>query len=81
MRHRWTFSIALLAIALATGCSHAPNDAVLVTSIQSQMFADQQLKNANIQVTANKGEVTLAGTVPTTRRTWTPTKSLRRLRA
>lgn len=64
MHHRWTFPIALLAIALAAGCSHAPNDAALVTSIQSQMFADQQLKNANIQVTADKGEVTLAGTVP-----------------
>lgn len=63
MHHRWTFPIALLAIVLA-GCSHAPNDAALVTSIQSQMFADQQLKNANIQVTADKGEVTLAGTVP-----------------
>jgi BON domain len=64
MRHRWTFPIALLAIALATGCSHAPNDAAIVTSIQSQMFADQQLKNASLQVTADKGEVTLAGTVP-----------------
>ncbi len=64
MRHRWIFPTALLAIALATGCSHAPNDAALVTSIQSQMFADQQLKNANLQVTADKGEVTLTGTVP-----------------
>jgi len=64
MRHRWTFPIALLAIVLAAGCSHAPNDAALITNIQSQMFADQQLKNANIQVTADKGVVTLAGTVP-----------------
>lgn len=64
MPHRWTFAIALLAIALAVGCSHAPNDAALVTSIQSQMFADQQLKNANLQVTADKGEATLSGTVP-----------------
>jgi BON domain len=64
MRHRSKFPIALIAIAIAAGCSHAPNDAALVTSIQSQMFADQQLKNANVQVTANKGEVTLAGTVP-----------------
>ncbi len=64
MRHRWMFPIALLVIALAVGCSHAPDDAALVTSIQSQMFADSQLKNANLQVTADKGEVTLAGTVP-----------------
>jgi BON domain len=64
MRHRWIFPIALVVIELAAGCSQAPKDATLVTSIQSQMFADQQLKNANIQVTANKGEITLAGTVP-----------------
>ena len=64
MHQRWMFPIALLVIAPATGCSHAPNDTALVTSIQSQMFADQQLKNANVQVTADKGEVTLSGTVP-----------------
>jgi BON domain len=64
MRHRWIFPIALLVIALAAGCSHAPNDAALVTSIQSQMFADSRLKNANLQVTADKGEITLAGSVP-----------------
>ena len=64
MHQRWMFPIALLVAALAAGCSHAPNDAALVTSIQSQMFADQQLKNANVQVTADKGEVTLSGTVP-----------------
>lgn len=64
MRQRSIFPIILLATALAAGCSQAPKDAALVTSIQSEMFADQQLKNANIQVTADKGEVTLAGTVP-----------------
>jgi BON domain len=65
MLRRWTFPIALLVMALGTGCSSKSNDAALVTSIQSQMFADQLLKNANLQVTADKGEVTLAGTVPT----------------
>lgn len=64
MRHRWIFPTALLAMVPAVGCSRAPNDAALVTSIQSQMFADQQLKNANLQVTADEGEVTLTGTVP-----------------
>jgi hypothetical protein len=63
MRHRGMLPASLVAIALATGCSHKSNDAV-VTSIQSQMFADQQLKSANLQVTADNGEVTLAGTVP-----------------
>ncbi|MGA3292495.1 MAG: BON domain-containing protein [Candidatus Acidiferrales bacterium] len=64
MRQKWLFSAALLAIALVTGCSSKSSDAALVTNIQSQMFADQLLKNANLQVTATKGEVTLTGTVP-----------------
>lgn len=64
MRQRSMVSIAVLAIALAAGCSKKPNDAALVTNIQSQMFADPQLKDANVQVTSSRGEVTLSGTVP-----------------
>ncbi len=55
---------ALLAVGLCSGCSSKPKDAQLVTTIQSQMFADAQLKNANLQVAAINGEVTLKGTVP-----------------
>ncbi|MGD1211692.1 MAG: BON domain-containing protein [Candidatus Acidiferrales bacterium] len=64
MRQRSMLSIALLVIALATGCAKKSDDAALVTSIQSQMFADPSLKNTNLQVTSNNGEVTLSGTVP-----------------
>jgi len=56
--------LALLGIAFAAGCSSRPNDAQLVTNIQSQMFADAQLKDANLQVASIDGQVTLKGTVP-----------------
>ncbi len=56
-------SVAILAVALAAGCAKKVDDAALVTSIKSQMFSDQQLKDASLQVTSSNGQVTLAGTV------------------
>ena len=64
MRQKSMLLVALLVVALAAGCAKKPDDAALVTNIQSQMFADQLLKNANLQVTSNNGEVALTGTVP-----------------
>jgi hypothetical protein len=64
MRQRCAFSLAVLAIVLAAGCSRKPDDASLVTNIQSQMFSDAQLKDARLQVTSKDGVVTLAGNVP-----------------
>lgn len=64
MRQRSLFSIAVLAIVFATGCSKKPDDAALVTNIKSQMFSDPQLKDANLQVTSRDGQITLSGTVP-----------------
>ena len=64
MRECTILSIAVLAIALAVGCSSKSNDSALVTSIQSQMFSDQQLKTARLEVTSDHGHVTLSGTVP-----------------
>ena len=63
MRERRILSIIALAAALVAGCAKKPDDAALVTSIQSQMFSDPQLKDANLQVASNKGQVTLTGTV------------------
>lgn len=57
-------AFALLGTGLVGGCSSKANDAQLVTNIQSQMFADAQLKSANLQVAAIDGQVTLKGTVP-----------------
>src|SRR5690242_10093150 len=63
MRERQMLSIVALVVALAIGCAKKVDDAALVTSIQSQMFSDSQLKDANLQVASNKGQVTLTGTV------------------
>jgi hypothetical protein len=57
-------TIALVAVSLTSGCSSKPNDAQIITNIQSQMFADSQLKNANLQVASINGQVTLKGTLP-----------------
>jgi BON domain-containing protein len=63
MRERQILSIVALVVALAIGCAKKVDDAALVTSIQSQMFSDSQLKDANLQVASKKGQVTLTGTV------------------
>jgi hypothetical protein len=64
MRHRAAVSIAALAIVLAAGCNKKPDDAGIITQIQSQMFSEPQLKDTSLQVASNHGEVTLSGTVP-----------------
>jgi hypothetical protein len=64
MRQRSIVPVVALALAFAAGCSHKANDAALVTSIKAQMFSDPQLKDANLQVAAVNGEVTLSGSVP-----------------
>jgi BON domain len=63
MRERRILSIMALVVALAIGCAKKVDDSALVTSIQSQMFSDPQLKDANVQVASSKGQVTLTGTV------------------
>jgi hypothetical protein len=69
MHRAKTSSIALAAVALLgaawiSGCSSKPNDSQLVTNIQSQMFADAQLKGASLQVASFGGQVTIKGIVP-----------------
>lgn len=64
MRRRSILPIVALVLAFAAGCSHKANDAALVTDIKAQMFSDPRLKDANLQVTAANGEVTLSGSVP-----------------
>jgi len=64
MRYQSALGIAMLSLALATGCSKKPDDTAVVTKIKSQMFSDAQLLGASIQVTAHDGQVTLTGAVP-----------------
>src|SRR5271155_232456 len=63
MGHRPVFRIAVLTLVFVGGCAHKPDDATLVSSIESQMSSDQLLKGADLRVQSNRGEVTLSGTV------------------
>ena len=54
MSERSILSVAMLASFLAFGCAKQVDDAALVTNIKSQMFSDQQLKNASLQVTSDQ---------------------------
>jgi hypothetical protein len=62
-RRQPILSTALLGLALAGGCAKAPDDAALVASINSQVMSDAPLNDASLQVTSQKGIVTLSGIV------------------
>ena len=64
MNRRLLQAMVVLGLLLAAGCAKKPNDAAIVTNIKSQMFSDPQLKNATLQVTSDKGVVTVSGDVP-----------------
>jgi hypothetical protein len=55
---------AIFTATLLTGCPKKPDDAALVTNIQSQMFADSLLRNSDLHISSANGVVTLTGTVP-----------------
>ena len=56
--------LALFASAFVAGCSKAPDDAAIKSGIQSKFYADPALKSTNLQVVVTKGQVMLAGEVP-----------------
>ena len=58
------FLAAVCAVALAAGCSSKKSDQALTTDIQARMFADPQVKGADISVSVKNGEATLTGDVP-----------------
>ena len=55
--------VLLLTLAVAVGCSKAPNDAQLASDIQTRLSADSGLQGKQLSVQAANGTVTLAGTV------------------
>ncbi len=63
MQRRFALASALAAMAIAFGCTKAPSDAAMAQSIKAQMFSDQQLKNANLNITVNQGVATISGDV------------------
>ena len=58
------FLVTLTAVIVAAGCSSAKKDEALATDIQAKMFADPQVKAADISVAVKNGEVTLSGSAP-----------------
>jgi hypothetical protein len=54
-------AIPMAAMIFVAGCSKAPSDAALATSIKAEMFSNAQLKDANIDVSVSKGVATLKG--------------------
>ncbi len=55
---------ALCMMFVATGCSSAPKDADLATTIKGQMFSTPALRTASLDVTVKNGEATITGEVP-----------------
>src|SRR5438067_7448797 len=53
----------LLGIGLIVGCSRSRDDAQVASDVQGKINADSNIQNKQITVNANKGVVTLSGTV------------------
>jgi hypothetical protein len=58
-------SIAILAISAGIACSKARSDAQITSDVQSKLFSDSAIQSRQITVVADKGVVTLNGTVTT----------------
>jgi hypothetical protein len=56
-------SAALGLTFVAAGCSSAPKDADLATTIKGQMFSNPALRSANLDVSVKNGEATITGEV------------------
>lgn len=60
--------LAAILVVAATGCNllkKAPNDQAITSDIQTKLFQDPVLKTLDIQVSTEKGVVTLSGNVNT----------------
>ena len=55
--------VLLIALGIAVGCSKAFNDAQMTSDIQAKLNADSGLQGKALTVQADKGTVTLSGTV------------------
>ena len=56
-------AVLILAMAMAVGCSKAPNDAQMASDIQAKINADSGLQGKQLGVQAASGTVTLSGMV------------------
>jgi len=55
--------LLLIALAVALGCSKAPNDSQIASDIQSKLNGDSGLQGKQLAVQAANGTVTLSGSV------------------
>src|SRR6184192_1601807 len=53
----------LLGVGLIAGCSRSRDDAQVASDVQGKINADSNIQNKQITVNANKGVVTLSGSV------------------
>ncbi|MGB6676676.1 MAG: BON domain-containing protein [Terriglobales bacterium] len=61
-----SISIALLiALSLSIACSRRPSDDTMAKDIQTKIAADPDTKDSQVNVTAQKGKVTMTGQVKT----------------
>jgi BON domain len=54
-------TVLLTILALAVACSRGRSDTAIANDIKAKMFSDPQLKDSNLQVAVQNGEVTLSG--------------------
>ena len=59
----YLYAVLILTLAVAVGCSKAPNDAQITSDIQAKLNADSGLQGKQLGVKAANGTVTLSGTV------------------
>lgn len=55
--------VLAISLAIALGCSKAPNDTQIASDIQAKINADSGLQGKQLAVQADKGTVTLSGVV------------------
>ncbi len=61
----WWMALAVLALAVATGCKHQPTrtDQQIAADVQTKIKGEQALASQNIQVSVQDGVATLSGSV------------------
>lgn len=62
-QNRSLFVVALLLMLVVMGCSTRPNDAAIVSQVQSKIAADSGLAGKAVTVQSTDGVVTLSGSV------------------
>jgi hypothetical protein len=56
-------SLLFVSVVFFAACKKGPDDATIASGVKSAMFSDPVLKNADVSVAVQNGEVTLTGTV------------------